>query len=412
MAAKKKRQSYTKEQREAVLADVPTIGVSATARKHGVPQTSVSGWLRARSREGLTVPAARRKTPPTPHETPTATRTPSSRVAKTYTPSQRAVVLEDAAKDGVTTASKKHGISRFSIYDWQRSRSDGPRGLGTDGSMSKHTTLGNPRVAVACLRASKNEQRLSRDAQRTAIEAWASRERICVAAWCLDLGVRCVSPIAERPALRLALVALREHNAGVLVVAKRDRIARDVVLAASIERAVTIAGARLVSASGEGNGDSPADAFIRNVIDGAAQYEHGLIRARTCAALAAKRAHGERVGAVPFGFAVDAGGVRLVINEQEQATIERVRELRACGHSLRAVAGRLAVEGHVSRTGRQFLAEQVSRMPDGERLVARSLLHCAPTTSPDSVRRRPNRATHSSRSTTRVPRSSARIGPS
>jgi transposase-like protein len=65
MAAKKKRQSYTKEQREAVLADVPTIGVSATARKHGVPQTSVSGWLRARSREGLTA-AARRKTPPTP----------------------------------------------------------------------------------------------------------------------------------------------------------------------------------------------------------------------------------------------------------------------------------------------------------------------------------------------------------
>jgi len=124
-AKKKKRQSYTKEQREAVLADVPTIGVSATARKHGEPQTSVSGWLRARSREGLTVPAARRETPPTPvtptpRETPAATRTPSSRVAKTYTPSQKAVVLEDAAKDGVTSASKKHGISRFSIYDWQR----------------------------------------------------------------------------------------------------------------------------------------------------------------------------------------------------------------------------------------------------------------------------------------------------
>ena len=35
MAAKRKRQSYTKEQREAGLADVPTMGVSATARKHG-----------------------------------------------------------------------------------------------------------------------------------------------------------------------------------------------------------------------------------------------------------------------------------------------------------------------------------------------------------------------------------------
>ena len=99
--------------------------------------------------------------------------------------------------------------------------------------MSKPTTLGSPRVAVAYLRASKNEQRLSRHAQRTAIEAWARRERIRVAAWCLDQGVRSVSPIAERPALRLALAALLQHEAGVLVVAKRDRLARDVVLAAS-----------------------------------------------------------------------------------------------------------------------------------------------------------------------------------
>jgi site-specific DNA recombinase len=96
----------------------------------------------------------------------------------------------------------------------------------------------------------------------------------------------------------------------VVVVAKRDRIARDVVLATRIERAVAMAGARLVSASGEGNGDSPADAFIRTVIYGAAQYVHGLIR--TSAALAAKRARGERVGSVAFGFALCADGVRLV----------------------------------------------------------------------------------------------------
>jgi DNA invertase Pin-like site-specific DNA recombinase len=262
--------------------------------------------------------------------------------------------------------------------------------------MSKHPTLGNPRVAVAYLRASKDEQRLSRDAQRTAIEAWAGRERIRVAAWCVDQGVRSVSAIAERPALRLAFMALRQHQAGVFVVARRDRIARDVVLAASVDRAVAIVGARVVSASGEGNGDSPADAFIRTVIDGAAQYEHGLIRARTCAALAAKRAHGERIGSVPFGCAVDADGVRLVVNEREQATIARARSLRARGPSLRAVAAQLAVEGHVSRTGRQFLAEQVARMLDRGCRVARSRLLCAKKMSLDSVRRRPARETHSS----------------
>jgi DNA invertase Pin-like site-specific DNA recombinase len=219
-------------------------------------------------------------------------------------------------------------------------------------------------TAIAYLRASKHEQRLSRQAQRTSIEAWATREGVRVAAWCIDQGVRSVAPIAERPGLRAALLAVREHRAGVLVVARRDRIARDVVLAALVDRAVTTAGARLVSASGEGNGDSPADAFIRTVIDGAAQYEHGLIRARTCAALAAKRARGERIGSVPFGFALDPDGAHLVADEREQATIARARELRTSGLSLRAVAAHLAAEGRVSRTRRRFLAEQVARMLD------------------------------------------------
>jgi DNA invertase Pin-like site-specific DNA recombinase len=219
-------------------------------------------------------------------------------------------------------------------------------------------------TAIAYLRASKDEQRLSRQAQRTSIEAWAMREGVRVAVWCTDQGVRSVSPIAERPGLRAALAAIREHRAGVLVVARRDRIARHVVLAAIVDRAVTIAGARLVSASGEGNGDSPADAFIRTVIDGAAQYEHGLIRARTCAALAAKRARGERIGSVPFGFALNPDGARLVADEREQATIARARELRRSGLSLRAVAAQLAAEGQVSRTRRRFFAEQVARMLD------------------------------------------------
>jgi putative transposase len=44
----------------------------------------------------------------------------TSHVAKSYTPSQKAVILEDAASDSVTAAAKKHGVSRFSIYEWQR----------------------------------------------------------------------------------------------------------------------------------------------------------------------------------------------------------------------------------------------------------------------------------------------------
>jgi DNA invertase Pin-like site-specific DNA recombinase len=162
--------------------------------------------------------------------------------------------------------------------------------------MNKRTSPGNPLVAVASIRVSKEEQKLGPEAQRAAIEAWAAREGVLVASWHVDQGVCSVTPIDERPGLCAALAALREHGAGVLVVAKRDRIARDVVLAAGVEREAARMGARVVSASGEGNGDSPADQFMRTVVDGAAQYERGLIRARTKAALAAKRAKGEKTG--------------------------------------------------------------------------------------------------------------------
>jgi DNA invertase Pin-like site-specific DNA recombinase len=103
--------------------------------------------------------------------------------------------------------------------------------------MSKPTVPGHPRVAVAYLRASTDQQRLSPEAQRAGIQAWAVREDARVAAWYANLGVCSVAPVADRPALQATLGALRRHRAGLLVVAKRDRVARDVVLAAEVERA-------------------------------------------------------------------------------------------------------------------------------------------------------------------------------
>jgi hypothetical protein len=43
---------------------------------------------------------------------------------------------------------------------------------------------------------------------------------------------------------------LRVHGAGVLALAKRDRIARNVVIAATIDRAAEAHGARTVAADG------------------------------------------------------------------------------------------------------------------------------------------------------------------
>jgi DNA invertase Pin-like site-specific DNA recombinase len=237
--------------------------------------------------------------------------------------------------------------------------------------MSKRVKLGSSTVAVAYIRVSTDDQKLGPEAQRASIEAWARSTGTTVASWHVDQGVSGATAIEERPALLAALAALREHGAGVLVVAKRDRIARDVVIAAMVERAAGSSGARLVSAAGEGNGEGAADAFMRTVIDGAAAYERALIRGRTKAALAVIRSSGRKTGGdAPYGFAVAADGRTLVAVESEQLVIARARALSTSGQSLRSVAATLLAEGHTSRTGRPFAAQQVARMLGDVRAAA------------------------------------------
>jgi DNA invertase Pin-like site-specific DNA recombinase len=229
--------------------------------------------------------------------------------------------------------------------------------------MAKRARTGNPLVAVAYLRVSTSAQELGPEAQRAAISSWAAREGVQVVAWHVDAGVSGASAIDSRPGLCAALGAVSEHGAGVLVVAKRDRVARDVVVAAMVERAATAAGARLVSADGTGNGDSAADGFMRTIVDAAAEYERALIRARTKAALAAKKAKGERVSRhVPYGFRLAADGVRLERDEDEQAVIAIVRTLRAEGLSQRAIAAALSQRGLLSRVGKPYAQSQVACM--------------------------------------------------
>jgi DNA invertase Pin-like site-specific DNA recombinase len=226
---------------------------------------------------------------------------------------------------------------------------------------TRRARTGNPRLAVGYLRVSTDDQRLGPEAQRASIEAWAAREGVSVLAWHVDQGVSGASDLGDRPGLAAALGELRALGAGVLAVAKRDRLARDVYIAATIERAADACGARVATADGTANGDTPADAFMRSILDAAAAYERALIRARTKAALGAKRAKGERAGAVPFGFTADAAG-KLAPCPREQAVLGRVRELRAGGASMRAVVAEAARQGLVSRSGRPLGLTQVARM--------------------------------------------------
>lgn len=214
--------------------------------------------------------------------------------------------------------------------------------------------------AVAYVRMSTDRQDLSPDAQRAAIERWASAQGVTVVAWHDDLGVSGGTPLEERPGLLAAIDALDTHNAGVLVVAKRDRLARDVLTAALVERLCERKGARIQTADGAGNESGPEGALMRTLLDAFAAYERALIRARTKGALAVLKAKGRRTGGVPMGSVVDGEG-RLGVNELERVAVERSRTLRAEGKSLRAIAAALHAEGHRPR-GRRWHIQTIARL--------------------------------------------------
>jgi putative transposase len=154
-----KRRVYTAAEREAALADVPAMGVMAAASRHGVTQSCLSRWAsaagvrRAPSDEagdaraegdgaaatsgaaelGASAPEPTRPPSVTDAAVETAAAPPSSappvaaqrvlrgaRIAKLYTPSQKAEVVEHAAVHGVTSAAAKFNVSRFAVYDWRR----------------------------------------------------------------------------------------------------------------------------------------------------------------------------------------------------------------------------------------------------------------------------------------------------
>jgi DNA invertase Pin-like site-specific DNA recombinase len=205
--------------------------------------------------------------------------------------------------------------------------------------------------AIAYLRVSTTDQAESGAglaAQSASCAAYAAKAGINVIGTFTDAAISGAAGLEDRPGLMAAVAGLRRGD--VLLIAKRDRLGRDQMAVLMIEKAVSRKGAAIVSADGMGNGDDAGSIFMRQVIDAAAVYERNLIKARTKAALAAKRKAGERVGEVPFGWTLDAAG-HLVEDADEQNVLAKIMACRQAGMSLRKIAAILTGAGCVTKKG-------------------------------------------------------------
>jgi len=228
------------------------------------------------------------------------------------------------------------------------------------GSRRRGHEVRNPARAVGYIRVSTEDQTLGPGEQRAALERWASARNVELVGVFEDRGVSGATALDRRPGLLAALDCMAEHRAGLLVAAKRDRFARDIILAAQLERLVERAGAKLMSTDGASDGDSPEATMLRRILDVFGQFERDLISGRTRAALATKRANGLKFGSTaPYGRRIV--GDRLEVAPGEQAAIVRVVELADADRSLRQIAAILTAEGHAPR-GRRWHPNSLRRI--------------------------------------------------
>ena len=204
-------------------------------------------------------------------------------------------------------------------------------------------------ATIAYLRVSTDEQAqsgLGLDAQLDAItRAIGAPEAVY-----RDEGIS--GSKAGRPGLLDALGALKEGD--VLAVAKRDRLARDMMLSAWIEKEAKKRKARILSAAGEGTeNDDPASQLMRRIVDAFAEYERNLIGARTTAALEQKRRRGEKTGGdIPFGYVLGADGIHLEEDPDEQRVLSLICELREQGWTLRQIGAEMERRGITTKSGK------------------------------------------------------------
>ena len=206
--------------------------------------------------------------------------------------------------------------------------------------------------AIGYVRVSTTEQvasGLGLDAQRHSLNAYASRQGWTLAAIHADEGQSGAAPLNERAGLLSAVQSLAPGDT--LIVAKLDRLSRgDAIEAAIIEELIDRRRARVLSAAGEGteHQDDPSAQLQRSIVQMFASYERGMIAARTRAALAAKKARGERVGTEPYGR-----------TDAERRAVAVIEECRAAGYSHRETAEELNRQGFTTRRGSAWRWEYV-----------------------------------------------------
>ena len=199
-------------------------------------------------------------------------------------------------------------------------------------------------------RCSKEEdiQKNSIDAQKKlVIDKYGAIDRSFV-----DVGISGACGLDNRIGLAAALEVITRGDE--LIVARLDRLARDVYLASYIQLQVEKKGATIISATEESlNGNDATSKLLKTIIQAFAEFERASIKARVKSTLQLKKSKGERISRfAEYGYDFTEDGKRVIENAGEQKVLQLVKTLKDEGLGIQAVKDQLEAEGIKTKRGK------------------------------------------------------------
>lgn len=212
--------------------------------------------------------------------------------------------------------------------------------------------------AIGYVRVSTEHQAdegISLATQRAKIEAWCQLNDYELVAIYEDAGIS-GKTISKRPQLQMALSAMK--NGMALIVYSLSRLARSTKNCIEIADELKSKGGDLVSLTEKIDTSSAMGEFFFTLIAALGQMERKQIGERTKAALAHKKAIGEKYAPVPFGYKEIQG--RLEVVKHEALLVAEINEKRAAGYTLQSIAHYLNEKGVMGKQGGKWYASSVS----------------------------------------------------
>lgn len=220
--------------------------------------------------------------------------------------------------------------------------------------------------AAAYLRVSTDgqvgEDKYGLAAQRQAITDFATTNGIEIVRWYSDEGYS--GATLDRPALQSLITDASSFHFASVLVAKTDRIARDLFIQLWVEKELSKHDVQIISAGEPFHGSDPMTVAFRQMAGVFAELEKHRIRERMSAGRKQKaRSGGYAGGGAPMGYFTVRGERRLTLDEHKVETVKRIFELH---HEhpkwkLDLVAEALNAEGHTTSNGKPFTRVQVWR---------------------------------------------------